>query len=156
MRHIRIVNKTRDSVLGAKVLLADNWWLRARGFLGRPMPQAGEGLFLSPCRAVHMIGMRYPLDVIFLDRNGGVVAAYESLRPNRSTAWHRDAEYAIEVPPGTVRATATSPDDVLVWLPAEEDGNGGGPERNGGAPRQGSREDARQSGNGRSSDRGPR
>ncbi len=124
MRYIRVVNKTRDSVVGAKVLLADSFWLRARGFMGRPKPEAGEGLFLSPCRAVHMVGLRYPLDVIFLDRKGSVVAAYEDLRPFRRTGWHAEAEYALEVPAGTVRATSTLLDDVLVWLPAEENGNG--------------------------------
>ena len=36
--------------------------------LGRPAPRPGEGLLLTPCSSVHMYGMRFPLDVAFLDR----------------------------------------------------------------------------------------
>ncbi len=35
--------------------------------LGRPAPKAGEGLLLTPCQSVHMYGMRFPLDVAFLE-----------------------------------------------------------------------------------------
>ena len=120
MARIRIVNKTRDGVLGARVSVADRWWMRVRGFLGRPEPASGEGLLLSPCRAVHMIGMAYPLDILFLDRHGKVVAVYERLSPGRRTRYHLSAEYALELPAGTIAATGTRRDDMLAWTPAEE------------------------------------
>jgi hypothetical protein len=113
------VNRTRDSVLGSRVGLADSWLQRVRGFLRRPEPQHGEGLLLSPCRAVHMMGMGYSLDVLFLDRHGQVVAKYPQLRPGRSTAWHAKAKYALELPQGTIAATGTEEGDHVVWLMAE-------------------------------------
>ncbi|MGH7500901.1 MAG: DUF192 domain-containing protein [Longimicrobiales bacterium] len=119
MKSVRIINRTRDSVLGSRVGLADGWWLRVRGFLRRPEPQHGEGLLLSPCRAVHMIGMAYPLDVIFLDRHGRVVAQYANLAPGKSTSWHARAKYALELPKGTIVASQTQPGDHVVWLMAE-------------------------------------
>lgn len=119
MKSVRIVNRTRDSVLGGRVGLADGWWQRVRGFLRRPEPRHGEGLLLSPCRAVHMVGMSFPLDVIFLDRHGHVVAQYPHLKPGRSTAWHRRAKYALELPQGTIDATGTQEGDHVAWLMAE-------------------------------------
>jgi uncharacterized membrane protein (UPF0127 family) len=119
MRRVKVVNTTRDSVLGTRVAIADRMWSRVRGFLFRPAPAHGEGMLLSPCRAVHMIGVGYPLDVIFVNRHGCVVATYESLSPWRRTAYHLGAEYALELPAGTIAATGTVRDDLLAWLPAE-------------------------------------
>jgi uncharacterized membrane protein (UPF0127 family) len=125
MKYLRIVNRTRNRVLGSRVGLADQWWLRARGFMGRPQPGRGEGLLLSPCRAVHMHGMKYPLDVIFLDRRGGVTAVYPDLMPGRRTAWHGEARYALEVPAGTVGDTETREGDLIAWLLVGASGDDG-------------------------------
>jgi hypothetical protein len=128
MKYLRILNRTRDCELGTRIGLADRWWLRARGFMGRPAPAAGEGLLLSPCRAVHMIGMKYALDVIFLDRQGRVAASYPGLEPGRRTSWHAGARYALEVPAGTIRATDTREGDLVAWLPADGSADESGPD----------------------------
>ncbi|MGH7552813.1 MAG: DUF192 domain-containing protein [Longimicrobiales bacterium] len=128
MRQVKVINKTRDSVLGSRVAIADRWWSRMRGFVSRPAPGAGEGILLSPCRAVHMLGVSFPLDVLFVDRRGSVVATYQGLEPGRRTGFHRNAEYALEVPAGTIAATQTAEHDLLAWLPAEM------PAKNGVAP----------------------
>jgi uncharacterized protein len=83
--------------------------------LGRPRPVSGEGLFLTPCGSVHMYGMRFPLDVAFLDRNGTVVAMYPSLAPGSRTRWHRNAVHALELPDGALHASGTVVGDVLTW-----------------------------------------
>ena len=116
MKYLRIVNRTRNRVLGSHVGLANRWWLRARGFMGRAQPGPGEGLLLSPCRAVHMHGMKYPLDVLFLGREGQVMAAYPDLEPGRRTAWHARARHALEVPAGTIAETETCEGDLVAWL----------------------------------------
>jgi hypothetical protein len=43
------------------VAVADRWWPRFRGLLGRDRLPEGEGLLLTPCRSIHMLGMRFPL-----------------------------------------------------------------------------------------------
>ncbi len=114
MRYLRAENRVRGSVLGTRVALADRWWLRLRGLLGRPALDAGEGLMLRPCRAVHMLGMSYPLDVAFLGRDGSVVASYHALRPGGRTGWHRGAREALELPAGTLAASGTVEGDTIV------------------------------------------
>ena len=60
---------------------------------------------------MHMYGMRFPLDVVFMDESGTVVATYEELKPGHRTTVHRDAYYALELPAGTVRRTLTAVGD---------------------------------------------
>ncbi len=117
MGPLRVENRTRETVLGTRIRLADDLLGRLRGFLLRPAPEPGEGILLSPCQGVHMFGMRYPLDVVFIDDEGQIVRIYESLRPWRWTAVDRSASHALELPPGTVRATATRVGDALSWSP---------------------------------------
>lgn len=119
MRSVQLLNATKQSVLGTRIGVADTRWTRLRGLLGRPAPEPGEGLMIVPCRAVHMYGMRYPLDVVFFDRTGVVVATYANLAPRQRSGWHRTAQYAVELPPGSIAASRTEQGDKLVWLPTE-------------------------------------
>ena len=116
MRRVRAANG-RGRVLGDRIGVADRWWLRLRGLLGRPGVPAGEGLLLDPCRAVHMLGMRFPLDVAFLDAEGAVVAVYHALAPGARTSWHRTAATALELPAGTLKQSGTGVGDTIVCTP---------------------------------------
>ncbi len=113
MRYVRAVNRTRGRDLGGRVGVADRWWLRARGLLGRPTLARGEGLLLRPCRAVHMLGMTFPVDVAFLNSKGAVVALYQHLGLGARTRWHRHAVDALELPAGTLAATGTAEGDII-------------------------------------------
>ena len=113
MRLVEARNADRGTVLGARVELADRWWLRLRGLSGRTSLGPDEGLLLDPCRAVHMFGMHFSIDVAFLARDGSVVALYPSLAPGARTPYHRAARSALELPAGTLAATGTMPGDRI-------------------------------------------
>ena len=115
MRYLRAENRARGTVLGTRIGLADRWWYRLRGLLGRSTLGDGEGLLLRPCRAVHMAWMAFPLDVAFLDARGGVVASYHALPPGGRTRWHTDARDALELPAGTLARTGTVNGDTIVY-----------------------------------------
>jgi uncharacterized membrane protein (UPF0127 family) len=106
-------------VVGSTVYFAGTWWGRAKGWLGRPAPVAGEGLLLMPCKGIHMIGMNYPIDVAFLDAGGIVVAIYADLEPWQRTRMHKNANSALELPAGTLVKTGTVVGDRLSWEEAE-------------------------------------
>jgi uncharacterized membrane protein (UPF0127 family) len=59
---------------------------RARGLLFRPPLTREAALLIEPCRSVHMLGMRYAIDVAFVDRAGLVLKIVPSLRPARFAA----------------------------------------------------------------------
>ncbi|HOV97257.1 MAG TPA: DUF192 domain-containing protein [Thermomonas sp.] len=71
-----------------QVWAADRWWSRMRGLLARPAlaKDGSQAMWITPCASVHTFGMRYALDVVYLDRNGAVVGLREHLRPWRVSA----------------------------------------------------------------------
>jgi uncharacterized membrane protein (UPF0127 family) len=113
MKRVRVVNRTRGLILGSEVAVADRWWLRLRGLLGRKHLRPGEGLLLTPCSSVHTFGMRFPIDVVFLAVNGEVVAVYPGMRPGRTSPLHRKARQTLELPHGTLEETGTAVGDLL-------------------------------------------
>ena len=98
MRTARI--ETVDGVaVCERCLVADSFWTRFRGFMARPEPAPGEGILFEPGGSVHMFFMRYPLDVVFCDRELRVVGVAERLQPWR-TAGRRGAKRTIELAAG--------------------------------------------------------
>ena len=98
----RVRDATTGTVLFDRVRPAHTHWTRLRGLLGTAPLARGEGLWIKPCRQVHMIGMRYPIDVIFLDGDLRVVGAIEALRPGRFSPRVADATSVLELAAGSV------------------------------------------------------
>lgn len=115
MKTLQVRNASRNTEVAAAVRVADRWWPRLVGLLGLSGLGPGEGLLLVPCRAVHMFGMRFPVDVAFVDTAGSVVAVYEGLRPGSRTSRHRAAHSALEVRAGSLAASETRVGDRLAW-----------------------------------------
>jgi uncharacterized membrane protein (UPF0127 family) len=115
MRLVQVVNVTRGAVLGARVEVADRWWLRARGLLGRPPLVPGEGLLSIPCRRLWLRGAPRPLDAVFLAPGGEVVAVYPALAPGARTRRHARAHCALLLPAGALGRSGTREGDVVAW-----------------------------------------
>ena len=103
--------KFKERILVSQLTVADTFFGRLRGLLGRKDYSPGEGLLIKPCNWVHTFGMRFPIDVLFLDSKGAVVAV-ESLPPNRMGRPHRSAA-ALELPQGTVERYGIKAGDEL-------------------------------------------
>jgi len=84
-----------------------------RGLLGRATLPAGEGILLRPAGSVHTFFMRFPIDVVFLDRDRTVVGVRHRLAPWR-VAGARHAVAALELPAGTAAEAGIQEGDVLV------------------------------------------
>jgi uncharacterized membrane protein (UPF0127 family) len=98
----RARNAARGTVLADRLRTADTHWSRLRGLIGTPSLPAGEGLWIRPCRQVHMFWMRYPIDVLFLDETHRVVGVVEALAPGSISPKIAAAASVIELPAGTV------------------------------------------------------
>jgi uncharacterized protein len=97
-----------DQVLVERCWLADKPWSRMRGLLGRSGLGREEGLLLKPCGSVHTLFMRFPIDVVFLDRELSVVAVRPELRPWR-TAGARGAKVTLELAAGEAARLGIEP-----------------------------------------------
>ncbi|HZC28919.1 MAG TPA: DUF192 domain-containing protein [Gaiellaceae bacterium] len=82
-----------------RCVLADTALARMRGLLGRKMLPPGEGILLRPASSVHTAFMRFPIDVVFLDRENRIVRIAENVRPWR-TAAARKARTVVELAAG--------------------------------------------------------
>lgn len=95
-----------------RVYHARSFVARLFGLLGRRPLAAGEALWLQPCASVHTLGMRYAIDVVFLDRGGRVIATRDALEP-RKLAGARQARCAVELPPHAAGQLGIAPGKLL-------------------------------------------
>lgn len=114
-RFVTVRNVTRDRELGDRIVMADTFWPRLRGLIGRKPLEPGEGLLLSPCRAVHTFGMTDRVDVVMIGADFEVIALYPEFGARGRTRWHRTAAHVLELPPGTIAASGTQVRDRLAW-----------------------------------------
>jgi uncharacterized membrane protein (UPF0127 family) len=97
--------------------LADGFLSRLRGLLGRSALEPGEGLLLTPSSSVHTFFMRFPIDVVFLDRSLRVVGVSPDLRPWR-LAGRRGARQILELAAGEAQARGLVAGDRLQLVDA--------------------------------------
>jgi len=93
---------------GLHAFRASSFIARMFGLLGRRPLESGEALWLDPCASVHTLGMRYPIDVVFLDRDGSVVDTRTALAPRR-LAGARRARSVLELPPNRLAELGIAP-----------------------------------------------
>lgn len=110
---MKALNLKTGECLATKVVVADTVFSRMKGLLGRDMLPRSEALWIKPCKAVHTIWMKFPIDILFLARDHTVVAAEEHVPPNRFSAFVLRAESVMELPAGTIRLTGTRAGDTI-------------------------------------------
>lgn len=113
MRRGRLV-AIPDEDITIAVKRTTNAWERARGQLLRPPPPPGEGLMIVPCASVHMFGMRYALDVIYLSPDGIVIRIVSGLRPGRMSM-QRGAASVVEMAEGEAERVGMRVGQVYAW-----------------------------------------
>jgi uncharacterized membrane protein (UPF0127 family) len=88
---------------------------RRRGLLGRDGSAEGSALIIAPCQAVHTFRMRFPIDIVFADRQGRVVRVRSNVGPRRiAGAWRAFA--VIELPAGAAQHADVHVGDRLVVI----------------------------------------
>ena len=107
-----------------RVRVARSLWSRFMGLMGRSHIDPDEGLWLAPCRSIHMFFMRTPIDVAFLDRQGSVVRAVSEMRPwslrpiSVTLLPVRGAHSALELAPSSLSRLGIEPGSRLTFHPS--------------------------------------
>jgi len=110
-------NLSRGSILAGDVRLADTPRARRTGLLKHRKLGAGEGLWIYPTQAIHTFGMRFPIDVVFLDSGRRVRRMYHGLAPFRLTSFVLSARSALELASGSIVSSGTRVGDELEFSP---------------------------------------
>lgn len=97
----RMVSETTGKTVVARLKIADGFWSRLAGLqFRRPLPSEA-GLLLVPCSSVHTCFLRFPVDVVFLDGKGAVLAIRRGLHPWRLAWGPRGSHAVLEVLAGS-------------------------------------------------------
>jgi uncharacterized membrane protein (UPF0127 family) len=110
---VRIVNVTRGTIIARRAEQARSFWARLRGLMFRAALPDDGGLVIEPNNSIHTFWMRFPIDVIFVDRADRVVGVVAAMPPNRPYAGARRAYRTVELPAGSIAASATAIGDLL-------------------------------------------
>ena len=119
-------NRTRGTVLAGKVESADGLWAKFLGLMGRPSLPPGSALWLPDSNGIHMMFMRFPIDAVFVGRAGPSDARPVVALRSDLPAWRglvplvRGAHGVLELPVGTIEATATAIGDEIALETAQD------------------------------------
>jgi uncharacterized protein len=97
-----------ERVVCERCVVAASALARMRGLLGRSSLAPGEGILITRTGSVHTLFMRFAIDVVFLDGDGGVRRVRADLAPWRA-AWSRGAKTTIELAAGEAARRAVRP-----------------------------------------------
>jgi uncharacterized protein len=107
-----LVNTTKKTILSDRCHFANTVLKRMVGLLNRRKFAEGEGLLFDRCYGIHTFGMRFPIDVLFLDKDLHVIRTVKALPPYR-TSVVRKAVYVLELPVGALENTHTEEGDQI-------------------------------------------
>ena len=108
-------------MLADRAEIADTSAKRRTGLLKHTKLDPGEGLWIAPCEGVHTFGMKFAIDVLFLNKKKKIL----KIRPNmvrRRMALSLLAHSVLELPAGTIEATGTAKGDQLEFEKYGDDG----------------------------------
>ena len=102
--------------MAENIVFADTPLKRLKGLLGKMSLPDGEALIIKPCNCVHTLFMRFPIDVLFLDKDNKVVKALRQLTPFKLSGLYWSSQIVVELPCGKLKSTQTQDGDSLQFL----------------------------------------
>lgn len=111
----KALNRTRQTPVATELAIANTHWTRLRGLLGLDEGdfRNGSGLWITPCKGIHTLGMGFAIDVLFLDASFKVVDIQREVRPWRFSPIRSKATSVLELPCHTAAQTKTEIGDTI-------------------------------------------
>lgn len=107
-KHCDIYLNGSGKLLLSRVRIPDSFYHKAKGLLGEKKLQDGTGMLFEQCNSIHMIGMRVPLDILFLTSDGTILKCVYDIQPWRVAVCLR-AKTTIELPSGNIKKSGLKP-----------------------------------------------
>jgi uncharacterized protein len=99
---MRLMNRTKATIIGTRIRIADTCLTRLIGLAGRRRLDAGCGLLIKPSSGIHTFGMRFAIDVVALNKGLQVLRVWQTLPPFRVTAISLKTHCVLELPAGQI------------------------------------------------------
>ena len=113
---MKLISTRTQAVIVENLRVANKPWSRICGLLFKPALTSNQGLALIPCNSIHSLGMRYAIDVIYLDKKNRVVKCSSDFKPNSLGPVVFKSRAVIEMPAGKLRGLDIQIGDQLNFV----------------------------------------
>ena len=113
MKQMTLTIPEKAVTIGSQIGLADTFLTRLCGLLGKDGLEPGAGILIRPSSGVHTIGMRFPIDVVGLDRSLRVLQVWRRMPAWRITNVNFKIHSMLELAPGQIDFCRIEPGDQL-------------------------------------------
>jgi len=110
---MKIYNSTQNNTLADDAKVADNFFSRSVGLLSRKSISDGEALVIKPCCSIHTFFMKFPIDVIFVNRKNKIVGLHQNAPANVILPVYFSSHYVIELAAGQISAKNIQKGDII-------------------------------------------
>lgn len=111
MKELKITNDSSEKVIDGS--LADGFFTRFRGLMFRKSIPDGWGLMIVPCNQIHMFNMRFPLDIVYIAKDGRVVFIDENVPQRKVCKAVKEAHCVLEINAGTAKSLDINIGNIL-------------------------------------------
>ena len=114
-----VKNTDKGTTLGEAIEVAATAAQRVKGLLGRDCLADGQGLLFKNASSLHTFFMQFPIDILYIDRQGRMLKSAVGVRPFKLVAAPFRSHYALELPVGAIERSATCVGDRLDFVQEE-------------------------------------
>ena len=114
MKLLTVAIPQKSVTIGSRIGLADTELTRLFGLLGKSGLEPGSGILIRPSSGVHTLFMRFPIDVVALDKSRCVIKLWPRLVPWRLTSVSFKTHSILELAPGQIEACGIQVGDQIV------------------------------------------
>lgn len=89
--------KKNGKIITSNAEIADSFFSRFRGLMFRKSIADDYALYITPCNQIHMLNMRFAIDVVYLDGESRAVKIDSGVQPGKICKTVRNAKSVIEL-----------------------------------------------------------
>lgn len=101
--------KIAGRVVVPKTKVANDFFSRFLGLMGRKTIPADEALIFPRCNSIHTFFMRFAIDVVMVDAQGEVLHVAQAMRPWRLLLPRARAKHVVEMRGGRAKELGITP-----------------------------------------------
>lgn len=113
---MKLLNPQTDQIIAEEVKVAYSFWARFKGLMLTKSMPGHLALHISPCPSIHTFFMRYPIDVLYLNKKKEIVGMEEGLVPGKIGKRFSKAESVIELPAGRIKDTSMTVGQTVAFV----------------------------------------
>lgn len=112
---MKAYNKRNSKIVCENIEIATSFFARLKGLMFREKLNKGEGLLINPCNSIHTFFMKFPIDVLFVNKEDEIIACIEKMKPSRISKIYGKAKYVVELSAGTIESKDIKVGDRIIY-----------------------------------------